>query len=464
MAGKSKAKTVYVCTQCGCEAPKWQGKCPDCGSWNSFVEETRVTGGSAAKSAAAERRAAPAKVRPLAEVSADESVRYRTGMKELDRVLGGGIVPGAAILVCGDPGIGKSTVLLQMCRTIQPGLRVLYVSGEESMRQVKLRANRLRVAGENVLLTSSTDAEEIYETILAEKPDVVVVDSIQTISLSAITSSAGSVTQVRECTQLLINACKGSEIPLFIVGHVNKDGGIAGPKVLEHMVDTVLYFEGDRNLSYRILRAIKNRFGSTNEIGVFEMSGGGLLEVENPSEALLAGRPTDVSGTCITCMMEGTRPILVEVQALIAKTSFGNPRRVPTGFDFNRTALLIAVLEKRGGYFMGNLDVFINAAGGMRIDDPGADLAVALCMVSNLLDKPVDSKLLALGEIGLAGEVRPVGLAQQRVGEAYRLGFTTFILPKSSLRTIDQSQYPGAVFHGVSSIGEAFTGLRMGRR
>ncbi len=464
MAGPRKAKTVYVCTQCGCEAPKWQGKCPDCGSWNSFVEETRVTGGSAAKSAAAERRAAPAKVRPLAEVSADESVRYRTGMKELDRVLGGGIVPGAAILVCGDPGIGKSTVLLQMCRTIQPGLRVLYVSGEESMRQVKLRANRLRVAGENVLLTSSTDAEEIYETILAEKPDVVVVDSIQTISLSAITSSAGSVTQVRECTQLLINACKGSEIPLFIVGHVNKDGGIAGPKVLEHMVDTVLYFEGDRNLSYRILRAIKNRFGSTNEIGVFEMSGGGLLEVENPSEALLAGRPTDVSGTCITCMMEGTRPILVEVQALIAKTSFGNPRRVPTGFDFNRTALLIAVLEKRGGYFMGNLDVFINAAGGMRIDDPGADLAVALCMVSNLLDKPVDSKLLALGEIGLAGEVRPVGLAQQRVGEAYRLGFTTFILPKSSLRTIDQSQYPGAVFHGVSSIGEAFTGLRMGRR
>ena len=464
MAGKSKAKTVYVCTQCGCEAPKWQGKCPDCGSWNSFVEETRVTGGSAAKSAAAERRAAPAKVRPLAEVLADESVRYRTGMKELDRVLGGGIVPGAAILVCGDPGIGKSTVLLQMCRTIQPGLRVLYVSGEESMRQVKLRANRLRVAGENVLLTSSTDAEEIYETILAEKPDVVVVDSIQTISLSAITSSAGSVTQVRECTQLLINACKGSEIPLFIVGHVNKDGGIAGPKVLEHMVDTVLYFEGDRNLSYRILRAIKNRFGSTNEIGVFEMSGGGLLEVENPSEALLAGRPTDVSGTCITCMMEGTRPILVEVQALIAKTSFGNPRRVPTGFDFNRTALLIAVLEKRGGYFMGNLDVFINAAGGMRIDDPGADLAVALCMVSNLLDKPVDSKLLALGEIGLAGEVRPVGLAQQRVGEAYRLGFTTFILPKSSLRTIDQGQYPGAVFHGVSSIGEAFTGLRMGRR
>lgn len=463
MAVKSKAKTVYVCTQCGCEAPKWQGKCPDCGSWNTFVEETRITGGPAAKAAASERRAAPAKVKPLAEVSADESVRYRTGMKELDRVLGGGIVPGAAILVCGDPGIGKSTILLQMCRTINPGLRVLYVSGEESLRQVKLRANRLEVAGGNVLLTSTTDAEEIYETILAEKPDVVVVDSIQTISLSAITSSSGSVTQVRECTQLLINACKGNEIPLFIVGHVNKDGGIAGPKVLEHMVDTVLYFEGDRNLSYRILRAIKNRFGSTNEIGVFEMSGNGLAEVENPSEMLLTGRPLDVSGTCITCLMEGTRPILVEVQALIAKTSFGNPRRVPTGFDYNRTALLIAVLEKRGGYFMGNLDVFLNVAGGMRIDDPGADLAVALSMVSNLLDKPIDSRLLALGEVGLAGEVRSASLVHQRLGEAYRLGFTTFVLPKSNLRTIDQSQYPGAVFHGVSSISEAFRGLQMGR-
>lgn len=463
MAVKSKTKTVFVCTQCGCEAPKWQGKCPDCGSWNSFVEESRVTGGPVAKAAASERRAAPAKVKALAEVSADESVRYRTGMRELDRVLGGGIVPGAAILVCGDPGIGKSTILLQMCRTIDPGLRVLYVSGEESARQVKLRANRLEVDGGNVLLTSTTDAEEIYETILAEKPDVVVVDSIQTISLSTVTSSAGSVTQVRECTQLLIGACKGNEIPLFIVGHVNKDGGIAGPKVLEHMVDTVLYFEGDRNLSYRILRAIKNRFGSTNEIGVFEMSGNGLAQVENPSEMLLTGRPLDVSGTCITCLMEGTRPILVEVQALIAKTSFGNPRRVPTGFDYNRTALLIAVLEKRGGYFMGNLDVFINVAGGMRIDDTGADLAVALCMVSNLLDKPVHSKLLALGEIGLAGEVRSVGLVQQRVSEAYRLGFNTFILPKSNLRAIDPGQYPDAVFHGVSTIGEAFTGLRMSR-
>lgn len=460
---KTKAKTIFVCTQCGSESPKWQGKCPDCGSWNSFVEETRITGGASAKSAAQERRAVPSQVRSLAEVSADESVRYHTGMGELDRVLGGGIVPGAAILVCGDPGIGKSTILLQMCRTIDPGLRILYVSGEESMRQVKLRANRLGVNGENVYLTATTDAEEIYETILAEKPDVVVVDSIQTISSSAISSSSGSVTQVRECTQLLINACKSNEIPLFVVGHVNKDGGIAGPKVLEHMVDTVLYFEGDRNLSYRILRAIKNRFGSTNEIGVFEMSGSGLSEVKNPSEMLLAGRPLGVSGTCVTCLMEGTRPILVEVQALIAKTSFGNPRRVSTGFDYNRTALLIAVLEKRGGYFMGNLDVFINVAGGMRIDDPGADLAIALSLVSNLLDKPVDSNLMALGEVGLAGEVRSASLVPQRIGEAYRLGFTTFLLPKSSLRSIDTSLYPGASFRGVSNISEALAVLGAGR-
>ena len=463
MPGKTKTKTVYVCTECGSTSPKWQGKCPDCGSWNTFVEETQTVAGPAARAATAQRRTGSGKVTALIDVSADESVRYHTGMRELDRVLGGGIVPGAAVLVCGDPGIGKSTILLQMCRTLDPGLRVLYLSGEESLRQVKLRANRLGVDGANILLSAATDAEEIYDTILAEKPNVVVVDSIQTISLAAVTSSAGSVTQVRECTQLLVAACKGNEIPLFIVGHVNKDGGIAGPKVLEHMVDTVLYFEGDRNLSYRILRAIKNRFGSTNEIGVFEMRSGGLSEVENPSEMLLQGRPLSASGTCITCLMEGTRPILVEVQALLAKTSFGTPRRVPTGFDYNRTALLIAVLEKRGGYFLGNLDVFLNVAGGMRIDDTAADLAVALCMVSNLLDKPIHTRLMAIGEIGLAGEIRSVSMAQQRIGEAYRLGFTTFVLPKSNLRAIDRGQYPDAVFYGVSNINEAFNGLQMSR-
>ena len=461
-AVKSKVKTVFVCTQCGSESPKWLGKCPDCGSWNSFVEESRITGGGAGKGASPEVRAVPSPVKALPEVSADESVRYRTGMGELDRVLGGGIVPGSAVLVCGDPGIGKSTILLQMCRTLDPGLRVLYVSGEESMRQVKLRANRLGVDGGNILLTSTTKAEEIHETILAQKPDIVVVDSIQTVSSDSVASSAGSVSQVRECTQLLLGVCKGSEIPLFLVGHVNKDGGIAGPRVLEHMVDTVLYFEGDRNLSYRILRAIKNRFGSTNEIGVFEMRGSGLEEVKNPSELLLTGRPTDVSGTCVTCLMEGTRPILVEVQALIAKSSFGNPRRVSTGFDYNRTALLIAVLEKRCGYFMGNLDVFLNVAGGMRIDDPAADLAVVLSLVSNLQDKPVDPRLMALGEVGLAGEVRSASLAAQRVEEAYRLGFTTFLLPKSSLRSLDPGRWPEARFFGVSNLSEALAVLRRG--
>ncbi len=458
----SKVKTVFVCTECGYEAVKWTGRCPDCGSWNTLVEEARVTGGAAAAKKAPTGRG-PAPVRMLQEVSADESVRYHTGMQELDRVLGGGIVPGSAVLVCGDPGIGKSTILLQMCRTLDKTLRVLYVSGEESMRQIRLRANRLGVDGDNVLLSTGTDTEEIYETILAQRPDVVVVDSIQTLSIASVSSSAGSVTQVRESAQLLISACKDHEIPLFLVGHVNKDGGIAGPRVLEHMVDTVLYFEGDRNLSYRILRANKNRFGSTNEIGVFEMRAGGLAQVDNPSEMLLTGRPLDVSGTCITCLMEGTRPLLVEVQALLAKTSFGTPRRVSTGFDYNRTALLIAVLEKRAGYFMGNLDVFINVAGGMRIDDPSADLAVAVALISNLLDRPVESGLMALGELGLAGEVRAASQVQQRVGEGFRLGFSFFVLPKSSLKTLDQSQYPGARFAGVSNLSEAIRVLGLGR-
>ncbi|MEA5012102.1 MAG: DNA repair protein RadA [Angelakisella sp.] len=457
---KVKNKTVFVCTECGSESAKWQGRCPDCDNWNTFVEESRITGGATASGKTAVAAAAPAKAHRLHEVTADESQRYKTGLKELDRVLGGGIVPGAAVLVCGDPGIGKSTILLQMCRTINHELTILYVSGEESMRQVKLRANRLGVSGHNIVITASTDVEQIVETIREQKPDIVIVDSIQTLSAANISSSSGSVSQVRECTQLLMIACKGMEIPIFIVGHVNKDGNIAGPKVLEHMVDTVLYFEGDRNLSYRILRSIKNRFGSTNEIGVFEMSGEGLQEVENPSEMLLNGRPLGVSGTCITSLMEGTRPLLLEVQALVSKSSLGTPRRVSTGFDYNRAGLLIAVLEKRGGFFMGNLDVFINVAGGMRIDEPAADLAVSLALVSNLIDKPIPSKLIALGEVGLAGEVRSCSQITQRVGEGYRLGFDTFILPKSNMKLLDLSQYPQAVFYGVSNISEAFGIIR----
>ncbi len=461
MPPKSKSKTVFICRDCGYESAKWLGKCPECQSWNTLEEETRLATPIAnSLHGSLPKTTISAETAFLNEVTADESVRYPTGSTELDRVLGGGIVPGSAVLVCGDPGIGKSTILLQMCGNIERAHTVLYVCGEESMRQVKLRANRLGVDGTNISMTAVTDAETLYHTIENTKPSVVIVDSVQTISVGSLSSSCGSVTQVRESAQLLMNICKRMEIPLFLVGHVNKDGGIAGPKVLEHMVDTVLYFEGDRNLSYRILRSIKNRFGSTNEIGVFEMDEHGLHEVENPSEMLLTGRPVDVSGTCITCLMEGSRPLLVEVQALVAKTSFGTPRRVSTGFDYNRTGLLIAVLEKRAGYFMGNLDVFINVAGGMKIDEPAADLAVALSLISNLVDKSINSKLIALGEIGLAGEVRSGSHIVQRVGEAYRLGFNTFIIPKSNLNQIDFSKYPDATFHGVRNVSEAlkFTG------
>lgn len=452
-----KEKTVFVCVECGYETAKWQGRCPECGNWNTLAEERRIVG-KEKKRTDAPCCASP--VQSLEALDADESVRYHTGMGELDRVLGGGIVPGAAVLVCGDPGIGKSTVLLQMCRTLDAGLRVLYVSGEESPRQVKLRANRLSVRGDSVLITSSTDAEQIRETILENRPDIVIVDSVQTLSVGSITSSPGSVSQVRESALLLIETCKGQEIPLFLVGHVNKDGNIAGPKVLEHMVDTVLYFEGDRNLTHRILRANKNRFGSTNEIGVFEMTSSGLREVSNPSEMLLSGRPLDVSGTCITCLMEGTRPILVEIQALVTKTSFGNPRRVTTGFDMNRMAMLLAVLEKRAGFYMGNLDVFINAAGGMRADEPSVDLAVAMAILGNLLDKVIDPDMLILGEIGLAGEIRATPQVQQRLTEGYRLGLRKFMLPKSALKQLEMKDFPDAELSCVSFIDEAIRILR----
>lgn len=454
----AKEKSIYVCTECGYESAKWQGRCPDCGNWNTLTEETRIIGKEKKGLPAVSKEPSP--VMALDCVEADESVRYHTGMEELDRVLGGGIVPGAAILVCGDPGIGKSTVLLQMCRTLQGDLRVLYVSGEESLRQIKLRANRLGVTGERVLLTSATDAEQIRETILESKPDIVVVDSIQTLSVSSVSSSPGSVSQVRESALLLTETCKGQEIPLFLVGHVNKEGNIAGPKVLEHMVDTVLYFEGDKNLIYRILRAIKNRFGSTNEIGVFEMGANGLREVPNPSEALLSGRPLDCSGSCITCLMEGSRPILVEIQALVTKTSFGNPRRVATGFDANRMAMLLAVLEKRAGFYMGNLDVFINAAGGMRADEPSADLAVAMAILSNLTDKVIPEDMLLLGEIGLAGEIRSTPQIQQRISEGYRLGFRRFVLPKSSMSIIEKAGFPQAEFLPAAQLTEAVRILR----
>ena len=449
----AKTKINYVCTQCGAIQPKWMGKCPDCGSWNTLVENVEAPVSRFASSAVPQT--AKSTVQKLEQIDSSEEQRYLTQMEELNRVLGGGIVPGSVVLLSGDPGIGKSTLLLQICQTISSDAQILYVSGEESLRQIKLRAARLGVTTPNLSLSSTTNIEAVIESIQSLKPDIVMVDSIQTMNLSALNSSSGSVTQVRECTQLLINIAKTMEIPVFIVGHVNKDGAIAGPKVMEHMVDAVLYFEGERNLSYRILRAIKNRYGSTNEIGVFEMGENGLDEVTNPSKAMLEGRPENVSGTCVACVIEGSRPILAEVQALVTKTAFGNPRRTATGFDFNRMALLLAVLEKRCGYFFGSLDAYINVVGGLRLDEPASDLSVALALVSNLTDRLIPDDLIAIGEIGLAGEVRAVNHIQNRVSEAYRLGFVRCMVPRYNLSQLNTEQMPDLEVIPVSSINEA---------
>ena len=449
----AKARTVYVCTECGYESPKWNGKCAGCGAWNSLEESTPAP---AVKSAPGARAAVDLsdRILELSQVDMESEVRYRTGMGELDRVLGGGLVKGELVLLGGEPGIGKSTLLLQICQYLGQNHSVLYVSGEESARQIKLRAQRLGVDTESLYLLTVNDAEAICDTICSTEPDVVVIDSIQTMSLSQISSSPGSLTQVRECTNLFMHTAKRQEIPIFIVGHVNKDGAIAGPKVMEHIVDAVLYFEGERHLSYRILRAVKNRFGSTNEIGVFEMIDKGLREVENPSQMLLAGRPHGVSGTCVACVMEGSRPILAEVQALATKSGFSSPRRMSTGVDFGRMAIIMAVLEKRLGMFFGTLDVYLNIVGGFRLDEPAGDLPVALALSSCLLDKPIDEKLIAFGEIGLGGEVRSVTHLIQRVREAERMGFETCIVPKQSLQTIDPSQYHMRII-GVSSLKQA---------
>lgn len=449
----AKARTVYVCTECGYESPKWNGKCAGCGAWNSLEESTPAP---TVKSAPGARAAVDLsdRILELSQVDMESEVRYRTGMGELDRVLGGGLVKGELVLLGGEPGIGKSTLLLQICQYLGQNHSVLYVSGEESARQIKLRAQRLGVDTESLYLLTVNDAEAICDTICSTEPDVVIIDSIQTMSLSQISSSPGSLTQVRECTNLFMHTAKRQEIPIFIVGHVNKDGAIAGPKVMEHIVDAVLYFEGERHLSYRILRAVKNRFGSTNEIGVFEMIDKGLREVENPSQMLLAGRPHGVSGTCVACVMEGSRPILAEVQALATKSGFSSPRRMSTGVDFGRMAIIMAVLEKRLGMFFGTLDVYLNIVGGFRLDEPAGDLPVALALSSCLLDKPIDEKLIAFGEIGLGGEVRSVNHLIQRVREAERMGFETCIVPKQSLQTIDPSQYNMRII-GVSSLKQA---------
>lgn len=456
----AKAKEVYVCNQCGYETAKWMGKCPNCNSWNTLEEQEVVPQPKSQKAQLNGGRViSSTDIYKMNEIDTDDEIRYYTGVGELDRVLGGGIVKGSLVLLGGDPGIGKSTLLLQICEFLGQNLSILYVSGEESVRQLKLRASRLGVNSDNLYVVANTDIESVANTIMAQKPDIVMVDSIQTMSLAALNSSPGSVTQVRECTNLLLRVAKGEDIPIFIVGHVNKDGAIAGPKVLEHIVDAVLYFEGDRNLSYRILRAVKNRYGSTNEIGVFEMRDDGLSEVPNPSTMLLSGRPQNVSGTCIACVMEGTRPILVDVQALVTKTGFGTPRRTSTGFDYNRMSLIIAVLEKRAGYFFGNLDTYVNVVGGLRLDEPAADLSIAIALVSSLRDKPIDDGLVAFGELGLAGEVRAVSHTVSRIIEADRLGFSKCIVPAQSLKEIKHPEKLRIEVVGVSNIKQAFAAL-----
>lgn len=455
-----KLKTVYICTECGYESPKWYGKCPECGEWNTFSEDVRSDEPpSKQKTAGIISDGDCSAVESINDVEIADEYRYVTGIKELDHVLGGGIVKGSVILLGGDPGIGKSTMLLQICGKLSEKANILYISGEESKAQLKLRAKRLGVAGSSLMVAPYTDIGQVVNAIMAEKPDMVMVDSIQTMNCATIASSSGSVTQVKECTAILTKVAKRAGIPIIIVGHVNKDGAIAGPKVMEHIVDTVLHFEGERTLSYRILRAVKNRFGSTNEIGIFEMEEDGLREVENPSVALLSERPTNVSGTCVSCIIEGTRPIFAEVQALVSKTGFGVPRRTSTGFDFNRTALLIAVLEKRAGYFFGNMDTYINVIGGLRLDEPAADLAVAIALISSLTDTVIDDGIVAFGEIGLGGELRSVAHAESRINEAEKLGFSEIILPKQCIAKLNRNDYKIKLC-GVSSVGEAFSAIR----
>lgn len=448
----TKSKTVFVCGECGYETPKWVGKCPGCGEWNTMVEDVRLPQKAAVS--AAPRPPHTFSAMPLSQINAADEHRFVTGISELDRVLGGGIVKGSVILLSGDPGIGKSTILLQVCNALQGDIKILYVSGEESAIQIKLRAKRIGVESDGVSIMTETDVQTVCEYINSARPDLVMIDSIQTMQHHDISSSPGSIVQVRESANLLLRTGKSLDIPIFIVGHVNKGGDIAGPKVMEHIVDTVLYFEGERNQSYRILRAIKNRFGSTNEIGVFEMTETGLAEVENPSAMMLSGRMSDVSGGCITCIIEGTRPILAEVQGLVAATGFGNARRTAAGFDYNRLNLLLAVLEKRLGLMFSNLDTYINIVGGIRLDEPAADLAVALALVSGLRDIPIDENTIAFGEIGLSGELRSVPRAQARVNEAARMGFKRCILPTACLKQINSAP-DGIKLIGVKRLSDA---------
>ena len=442
-------KTVFFCKECGYESAKWLGQCPGCREVGTFVEEP-----TGPRNKIVRRSLLNSMPVVINEVTANDEERISTGFSELDRVLGGGVVPGGLILVGGDPGIGKSTLLLQVCRNMSgDGKKILYISGEESLKQIKLRANRMGQFSDNLSLLAETSLDAIEAVVVETKPDAVVIDSIQTIFREDISSAPGSVSQVRESTNTLMQMAKGNTIPVFIVGHVTKEGVVAGPRVLEHMVDTVLYFEGDRHAAYRILRGVKNRFGSTNEIGVFEMREDGLQQVFNPSEFMLEGRPTDASGSVVSCLMEGTRPILVEVQALINHTAFGMPRRTSVGTDYNRVNLLMAVIEKRIGIQMGDYDAYVNVAGGIRLNEPAMDLALVLAVISSYKDIPVPEKTIVFGEVGLSGEVRAVSMAQQRVQEAKRLGFSRVILPKSSMEQVKNIK--GIELVGAATVKDA---------
>lgn len=449
---KGKTATVYFCQECGNESTKWMGQCPACKAWNSLVEETislTVKNKNAGMKAKGEVR-----LSSLSEIDMTEEEKIKTHIEELDRVLGGGVVPGSLTLVGGDPGIGKSTLLLQVCRYLSADKhKVLYISGEESLKQIKMRANRIGSFEEEMQLLCETDLAVIEEVIGRYQPQVVVIDSIQTMYQETVSSAPGSVSQVREATGVLLQIAKGQGISVFIVGHVTKEGTVAGPRVLEHMVDTVLYFEGDRHASYRILRGVKNRFGSTNEIGVFEMRQEGLAEVENPSEFMLSGRPENASGSVVACSMEGTRPLLVEIQALVCQSNFGIPRRQAAGTDFNRVNLLMAVLEKRLGIQLSGCDAYVNIAGGIKIAEPAIDLGMVLAIVSSFKNRVIDKRLIAFGEVGLSGEVRAVSMAEQRVAEAEKLGFEICVMPKACAEIIQTKGNMKII--GVDSVQDA---------
>ena len=432
MKAKSSAKTVFYCSECGNETAKWMGQCPACGAWNTLVEAPKEP-----KTALGTRAKRIAQPKLISELDVEEELRFSTGIGEFDRVLGGGAVRGSLVLVGGAPGIGKSTLLLQLCGRISERETILYVSGEESQRQLKMRAQRLGVDHGSIYVLAETDLNTVLSTIDDLQPTVLIVDSIQTMYDAETASTPGSISQVRECTMRIMRSAKDSGYTAFVVGHINKEGSIAGPKVLEHMVDCVLYFEGDQSMSYRILRAAKNRFGSTNEIGVFEMEDSGLREVTNPSEMLLSGRPINAPGTCVVGVMEGSRTVLAEVQALVSTSGYGNPRRMANGFDYNRLAMLAAVLEKRAGYFMSNCDIYINVVGGLRLDEPASDLSVALALISSLKDAPIRDDVIAFGEVGLGGEIRSVSSCEQRIKESARLGFKRCIVPYHNYKNLN---------------------------